>query len=137
MKWIFALLLSSLSALTQTLPPSPPGATKILSPKHKEQLLALGRTMIRATVVAPRTGWLVWNYPADQLTNVEFQVYRAFTLTNTPPITRYDQIPNNFSLMSTVDSATTLSITFNQRAEFFIVRARDKVSGAVSNWNVK
>lgn len=129
MKWILTLLmLMALPAL---------GSTKLLSPKHTEHLASLGTAMVKADVAAaPKMGWLAWNYPSDQLTNVFFDVYHAYTLTNTPPLTHWDQIPNNFSLMSTVDSTTQLSITFAQMSEFFIVRARDKISGTVSNWNV-
>lgn len=128
-----------LPALAQ-FPPMPPfgtTSTKLLSPKHAEHLASLGPVMVKASVTSPANLlWLAWVYPPDQLTNVVFDVYHAGTLTNTPPLTHYDQIPNNFSLMSTVDSTTQLSITASQAAEFFIVRARDKVSGVVSNWNV-
>lgn len=139
MKWFWTLLLMTVPALCQTLPPmaTATGSTKLLSPKHAEHLASLGTTMARAAVAAPPTMlWLAWNYPADQLTNVLFDVYHAYTLTNSPPLTQAHQIPNNFSLMSTVDSTTQLSIAANQAAEFFIVRARDKISGVVSNWNV-
>lgn len=112
------------------------GATKLLTPKHSEHLASLGTSMVRASVVAPNLRWLVWVYPADQLTNVVFDVYHAYTLSSTPPLTSAHQIPNNFTLMSTVDSTNQLSIAANQAAEFFIVRARDKISGVVSNWNV-
>lgn len=125
-------------------PPMPPDMTNatatstvLHSPKHKAYLQSLGTPMKRAAVAAaPKLGWLIWNYPSDQLTNVFFDVYHTTALTNTPPLSRWDQVPNNFSLMSTVDSATQLSITFSQMQEFFIVRARDKISGVVSNWNV-
>lgn len=139
MKLPCLLLLMAFPALAQTLPPMPPGvgSTKLLSPKHAEHLASLGSTMVKASVAPAQSQlWLAWNYPADQLTNVVFDVYHAYTLTNTPPLTEAHQIPNNFSLLSTVDSATLLSISSNAAAEFYIVRARDKVSGVVSNWNV-
>lgn len=92
--------------------------------------------MVKASVAPAQPQlWLAWNYPPDQLTNVVFQVFHAFTLSQGPPLTRYDQIPNGFSLLSTVDGATTLSISSTAAAEFYIVRAQDKFSGVVSNWN--
>lgn len=92
--------------------------------------------LLAAAAPAQAQLWLAWSYPADQLTNVVFDVYHAYTLTNTPPLAQAHQIPNNFSLLSTVDSTTQLSISSNAAAEFYIVRARDKISGVVSNWNV-
>jgi hypothetical protein len=86
-------------------------------------------------VATPPTLTLLWDYPADLLTNVVFQVFHAATLTNTPPITRYDQVPNNFTLLSVVDGYTSMVINRAYGAEFFIVRALDKVSGVFSNWN--
>ena len=140
MKWLALLPLLVLPASAQLLPPSPPGAgtTKLLSPKHAEHLASLGTSMVKVSAaLAPAQPqlWLAWNYPADQLTNVVFQVFHAFTLSQGPPLTRYDQIPNGFSLLSTVDGATTLSISSTAAAEFYIVRAQDKFSGVVSNWN--
>lgn len=113
------------------------GATRLLSPKHSEHLTSLGTAMLKDPLVVQSTRyWLAWDYPSGQLTNVVFDVYHAYTLASTPPLTSGHQIPNNFTLMSTVDSTTQLSIAANQAAEFFIVRARDKISGVVSNWNV-
>lgn len=137
MKWILTLLmLTALPALAQ-LPPSPLGSTKLLSPKHAEHLASLGAPM-RLAVTAPAQPhlWLAWNYPADQLTNVVFQVFHAFALTQGPPLTAHDQIPTGFTLMSVVDGTTMLSIDSSAAAEFFIVRAMDKISGVLSNWNV-
>lgn len=145
MKLFWFLILLAFPVLAQSIPPMPAmsDSTKLLSPKHAEHLLSLGSPMLKASAtggtaqfIAPTMLWIAWNYPADQLTNVVFDVYHAYTLTNTPPLTQAQQIPNNFSLLSTVDSTTQLSITASQAAEFFIVRARDKVSGVVSNWNV-
>ena len=139
MKWLALLTLIAIPASAQLLPPSPPGAisSKLLSPKHAEQLAALGPRMVKGALAPAQPQlWLAWNYPADQLPNVLFQVFHAFTLSQGPPaLTAYDQIPIGFSLLSVVDGATQLSVNSSSAAEFYIVRAQDKVSGVVSNWN--
>ena len=138
MKFLALLPLLVLPASAQLLPPSPPGAgtTKLLSPKHAEHLASLGSTMVKASVAPAQPQlWLAWNYPPDQLTNVVFQVFHAFTLSQGPPLTRYDQIPTGFTLMSVVDGTTTISVDSSAAAEFYIVRALVKISGVFSNWN--
>ena len=135
--------------------PLPPPFTNapviIRSPKHKEMLSSLGAPMRKAPAQAkqmlmggnqpaavqqfPFT--LEWDYPIDQLTNVLFDVYHAYRLSESPPLTSFDQIPSGFSLLSSVNGVTVLSLTASAAQEFYIVRARDKFTGSVSNWNVK
>lgn len=136
----FILLLIALPASAQTLPPSPlTTTTKLHSPKHKAFLESLGTPMATATiapaVVAPPAivGALMWNYPAEQITNVLFDVYHSTAPAAGPPLTRYDQIPSGFTLLITVTGPPVPVGGLMQ--EFFIVRARDIVSGVVSNWN--
>lgn len=142
MKWFFAFLLMAFPALAQTLLPSPLDVptTKLHSPKHKAFLESLGTPMVTAAAVpavaaAPPAviGALMWNYPAEQITNVLFDVYHSTSPAAGPPLTRYDQIPSGFTLLITVTGPPVPVGGFMQ--EFFIVRARDIVSGVVSNWN--
>ena len=129
-------------------PPMPPMDTnsttlKVLhTPKHKAFLDSLGTPMkvsvvVRAAVTLPPMITLAWDYPFDQIPNVVFDVYHAYRLEESPPLTQFDQIPNGFMLLSSVDGYTTLGIPATAAAEFYILRARDKFRGAVSNWNVK
>jgi hypothetical protein len=138
MKWLFSLLLlTALPALAQVLPPSPPGAgsTKLLSPKHAEHLASLGATMVKAAVAPAQPQlWLTWDYPADQITNVVFEVWHSMSPSAGPPLTRWDQIPSGFTLLTTVD-APPVSVG-GLAQEYFVNRAKDRISGVYSNWNV-
>lgn len=119
------LLLSALPALG--------GSTKLLSPKHTEHVASLGAPMLVAVAPSPPQLRLMWDYPADQITNVVFEVWHATTPSQGPPLTHYDQIPSGFSLLSVV-AAPPVPIG-GLAAEFFIVRAKNPISGVVSNWN--
>jgi hypothetical protein len=136
MKWFTTLLLLSALPVTAQLPPSPPGATttKLLSPKHAERVASLGVAMIKAALAPAQPSLqLTWDYPADQITNVVFEVYHCQTLSQGPPLTAYDQIPFGFSLFTYADAPP---VTVGGLAwDFFLVRARDRVSGVYSNWN--
>jgi hypothetical protein len=65
---------------------------------------------------------LLWDYPADR-TNIVFEVWHTHSLTS--------------AKWELAGETTNLFWPFepNKEAEFFIVRARDTVTGAVSEWN--
>lgn len=143
MKWLALIPLLALPAWAQTLPPSPLDVptTKLHSPKHKAFLDSLGTPMVKAAIVpaviSPPAiiGQLMWDWApvAGSPTNVLFDVYHSTSPAAGPPLTRYDQIPSGFTLLISV-TAPPVPIGGLQQ-EFFIVRARDVVSGVVSNWN--
>jgi len=120
----------------------PASAQVLHTSKHKAFLDSLGTPMklsvvVNAAITLPPMLTLAWDYAPDQLTNVIFDVYHAYRLQESPPLTQFDQIPNGFMLLSSVDGFTTLGLPATAAAEFYIVRARDKFSGSVSNWNTQ
>lgn len=142
MKWFPLLLLTALPALAQ-LPPSPFDAptTTLHSPKHKAFLDSLGSPMVKVAVapaLAPAPaiiGRLMWDWAPvpGGTTNVLFDVFHSVSPSVGPPLTSYDQIPSGFTLLISVTAPPVPIGGLMQ--EFFIVRARDVVSGVVSNWN--
>lgn len=108
-------------------------AKPLHSPKHAAFLASLGPVMNAS--VAPTPLSLMWDYPADQITNVVFEVWHTQTPALGPPLTHYDQVPSGFTLFSIV-AAPPISIG-RLSQDFFIVRAKSLISGVYSNWNVK
>lgn len=140
----FILCFFALSALSQVLPPSPLDVpTKTLhSPNHKAFLASLGSPMAKTARTAPAlapasviVGALMWDWapPPGSPTNVLFDVYHSASPATGPPLARYDQIPFGFTLLISV-TAPPVPVGGLQQ-EYFIVRARDIVSGVVSDWN--
>ncbi len=144
MKCLSLLLALTFPALAQ-LPPVPPGApgyvAPLHSPKHLEILSSLGSRMVKAGAAPSLTAapvmmqlTLTWDYPADQITNVVFEVWFSTTLFAGPPLATYDAIPTGFQLAMTADGPP-VKIQTNLPQQFFIVRAKDRATGAYSKWN--
>ena len=138
------LCLLALPALAQ-LPPSPPGVSsiKLLSPKHAEHVASLGKAMVKTVEALPAgitapvgTITLAWYYPADQLTNIVFEVWAATDLTaaSSSVLMTYDAVPIGFTMIATTGE-TNIVIQTNLPAQFFIVRARSIATGIYSYWN--
>lgn len=139
-------LFVALPLAAQTLPPVPSDpalpvepllTVNTRSPKHAEFLASTGARMVkRAAVISPLPViMLTWDYPADQLASVQFELWHCSDLSQVgaQPLTHYDQVPPFFTLLSTVDAPP---VTVPQQAQdFFICRAKDRVSGLYSNWN--
>ncbi len=114
------------------------GAAKLIlyQPTSKTSKLAIpGTKGIVPFAVALPTITLTWDYPPDQITNVVFEVWFSTELFAGPPLATYDAIPTGFQLSVTVD-APPVKIQTNLPQQFFIVRAKDRVTGVVSKWNV-
>jgi len=91
--------------------------------------------LIKAAATPALALQLTWDYPPDQISNVVFEVWSSVSVSQAPPLPRYDAVPNGFTLHSVVDAPPVA--VGGQPWEFFIVRAKDFVSGVYSNWNVK
>lgn len=129
------LVLIALLCVGASLPPMPRLSPVLRSPKDA----ANQPVKLRAPqVVAPpvmREITLVWNYPADQISNVVFEVWATTDIGfAVVPRTNYYDVPFGFYLVVTVDQ-TRAVIQSNLPAQFFIVRAKDRASGKYSPWN--
>ncbi len=108
----------------------------VYTPTTKTKSLAIpGAKGIVPFAVTLPTITLTWDYPADQITNVVFEVWFSTELFAGPPLATYDAIPTGFTLSMTVDGPP-VKIQTNLPQQFFIVRAKDRATGVVSPWNV-
>lgn len=129
------IALISLLCVAASLPPMPPGMKPVLrSPKDAANQPAL--IIKRAVTVAPvmRQIALTWDYPADQITNVQFEIWFSNALFAGPPLTNYAQVPLGFQLSVVVDRPPAVFFS-NHPQEFYIVRAKDRFTGQYSPWN--
>jgi hypothetical protein len=112
----------------------PPRTTTVLrSPKDAANQPV--KLVIPAVTVAPvKQMQLMWDYPADQLAQVQFEVWFSTSLISGPPLAQYDSIPTGFQLSVVVDHPPVI-IQSNLPQQFFIVRAKNRVTGVYSYWN--